>query len=156
MVAGSISGSGSLVVRVGRTGDDTALAGIMRLVADAQASKSGTQALADRAAAWLFLLALAVAALTLVVWALLRPGDPGFVLERVVTVLVIACPHALGLAIPLVAQISTALGARSGLLVRDRRALEDARRIDVVLFDKTGTLTEGRLGVAAIVAADGE
>jgi Cu2+-exporting ATPase len=156
VVAGSISGSGSLVVRVTKTGGDTALAGIMRLVSEAQASKSGTQILADRAAAWLFYVALAVAVLTLVVWVLLRPDDPAFVLERVVTVLVIACPHALGLAIPLVAQISTALGARNGLLIRDRHAMEDARRIDVVLFDKTGTLTEGRQGVAAVVAADGD
>jgi Cu2+-exporting ATPase len=153
VVAGSISGSGSLVVRVTKLGGDTALAGIMRLVADAQASKSGTQVLADRAAAWLFYVALAVASLTLVVWAILRPDDPGFVLERVVTVLVIACPHALGLAIPLVAQISTALGARRGLLIRDRHAMEDARLIDVVLFDKTGTLTEGRQGVVSIVTA---
>lgn len=156
VVAGSISGSGSIVVRVTKTGGDTALAGIMRLVADAQASKSGTQVLADRAAAWLFYVALAVASVTLVVWAVLRPGDPGFVLERVVTVLVIACPHALGLAIPLVAQISTALGARRGLLIRDRHAMEDARLIDVVLFDKTGTLTEGRQGVVSVVAAPTE
>ncbi|WP_025157414.1 copper-translocating P-type ATPase [Leifsonia aquatica] len=154
VVAGSISGSGSLVVRVGRTGGDTALAGIMRLVSDAQASKSETQVLADRAAAWLFYVALAVATMTLVAWVILRPGDPAFVLERVVTVLVIACPHALGLAIPLVAQISTAIGARNGLLIRDRHAMEDARRIDVVLFDKTGTLTEGRQGVASIAADD--
>ncbi|MEO7018061.1 MAG: heavy metal translocating P-type ATPase [Leifsonia sp.] len=155
VVAGSISGSGSLVVRVTKLGGDTALAGIMRLVSDAQASKSGTQVLADRAAGWLFYVALAAASLTLVVWAILRPGDPGFVLERVVTVLVIACPHALGLAIPLVAQISTVLGARNGLLIRDRHAMEDARTIDVVLFDKTGTLTEGRQGVVAVVPADG-
>ncbi|MFF1875743.1 HAD-IC family P-type ATPase, partial [Kitasatospora herbaricolor] len=146
VVAGSISGSGSLVVRVTKLGGDTALAGIMRLVSDAQASKSRTQVLADRAAAWLFYVALAVASLTLVVWVILRPDDPAFVLERVVTVLVIACPHALGLAIPLVAQISTAIGARNGLLIRDRHAMEDARLIDVVLFDKTGTLTEGRQG----------
>jgi Cu2+-exporting ATPase len=156
VVAGSISGSGSLIVRVGKTGGDTALAGIMRLVEDAQASKSGTQILADRAAAWLFYVALAVATVTLVVWVLLRPGDPAFVLERVVTVLIIACPHALGLAIPLVAQISTAIGARNGLLIRDRHAMEDARRIDVVLFDKTGTLTEGRQGVASVTAEDDE
>lgn len=156
VVAGSISGSGSLVVRVTRTGGDTAIAGIMRLVSDAQASKSGTQVLADRAAALLFYVALAAASLTLVVWAILRPEEPAFVLERVVTVLVIACPHALGLAIPLVAQISTAIGARNGLLIRDRHAMEDARLIDVVLFDKTGTLTEGRQGVATVVATDGD
>jgi Cu2+-exporting ATPase len=155
VVAGSIAASGALVVRVTRLGSDTALAGIMRLVSDAQASKSSTQILADRAAAWLFYVALAAAAVTLLVWALLRPGDQAFVLERVVTVLIIACPHALGLAIPLVAQISTARGARHGLLIRDRHAMEDARLIDVVLFDKTGTLTEGRLGVASVVASDG-
>lgn len=156
VVAGSISGSGSLVVRVTKTGGDTALAGIMRLVSDAQASKSGTQILADRAAGLLFYVALAAASLTLVVWAILRPDEPGFVLERVVTVLVIACPHALGLAIPLVAQISTAIGAKNGLLIRDRHAMEDARLIDVVLFDKTGTLTEGRQGVASVQATDGD
>jgi P-type Cu2+ transporter len=155
VIGGSINGSGALTVRVTKVGEDTALAGIMRLVADAQASKSGAQILADRAAAWLFYVALGAAALTLVAWWLLRPGDPGFVLERVVTVLIIACPHALGLAIPLVAQISTALGARQGLLIRSRIALEEARRIDVVLFDKTGTLTRGRLGVSDVVAAEG-
>jgi Cu2+-exporting ATPase len=156
VVAGSINGSGSLTVRVDRVGGDTAIAGIMRMVADAQASKSGAQVLADRAAAWLFYLALAAAAVTLAVWMLLRPGDPGFVLERVVTVLIIACPHALGLAIPLVAQLSTAIGARNGLLVRSRRALEEARGVDVVLFDKTGTLTRGEQGVTDVVAADGD
>ncbi|HUG50767.1 MAG TPA: heavy metal translocating P-type ATPase, partial [Terrimesophilobacter sp.] len=156
VIGGSINGSGALTVRVTKVGDDTALAGIMRLVADAQASKSGAQILADRAAAWLFYVAIGAAALTLVAWWLLQPDDPGFVLERVVTVLIIACPHALGLAIPLVAQISTALGARQGLLIRSRLALEEARRVDVVLFDKTGTLTRGSLGVSDVVAAEGE
>jgi Cu2+-exporting ATPase len=155
VIGGSINGSGALTVRVTKVGDDTALAGIMRLVADAQASKSGAQILADRAAAWLFYVAIGAAALTLVAWWLLQPDDPGFVLERVVTVLIIACPHALGLAIPLVAQISTALGARQGLLIRSRLALEEARRVDVVLFDKTGTLTRGSLGVSDVVAAEG-
>jgi Cu2+-exporting ATPase len=155
VVAGSINRTGSLTIEVTRTGSDTALAGVMKLVADAQASKSGVQVLADRAASWLFYVALAAALLTLAAWWLLDPTDPAFVIERVVTVLVIACPHALGLAIPLVAQISTALGAKNGILVRSRAALEDARRIQVVLFDKTGTLTEGRQGVTAVVAADG-
>ncbi|GAB3036344.1 heavy metal translocating P-type ATPase [Parafrigoribacterium mesophilum] len=155
VIGGSINGSGALTVRVTKIGDETALAGIMRLVAEAQASKSGAQILADRAAAWLFYVALAAAALTLAAWWLIRPDDPGFVLERVVTVLIIACPHALGLAIPLVAQISTALAARHGLLIRSRVALEEARRVDVVLFDKTGTLTRGRLGVSDVVAAEG-
>jgi Cu2+-exporting ATPase len=155
VVAGSINGSGALTVRVTKTGDDTAIAGVMRLVADAQASKSGAQVLADRAAALLFYVALGAAVVTLVAWSLLSPDDPAFVIERVVTVLIIACPHALGLAIPLVAQLSTAIGARKGLLVRSRAALEDARNIQVVLFDKTGTLTEGRQGVADVVATAG-
>ena len=153
VIAGSINGGGSLTVRVDKVGDDTALAGVMRMVADAQASKSGVQVLADRAAAWLFYLALAAALITLVVWLLLRPDQPNFVLERVVTVLVIACPHALGLAIPLVAQISTSLGAKNGLLVSSRSALEEARNVKVVLFDKTGTLTRGEQGVTDVVAA---
>lgn len=154
VVAGSIA-SGALTVEVTRTGGDTALAGIMKLVSDAQASRSPAQLLADRAAALLFYVALATALLTLLVWWLLRPDDPSFVLERVVAVLVIACPHALGLAIPLVAQISTALAARRGILIRSRAALEDAKDIDVVLFDKTGTLTEGRQALAQVTAASG-
>jgi len=152
VIAGSLNGAGALTVRVTKTGDDTAIAGVMKLVADAQASKSGAQVLADRAAALLFYVALGAAVITLVVWALISPDDPAFVIERVVTVLIIACPHALGLAIPLVAQLSTAIGAKKGLLIRSRAALEDARNIDVVLFDKTGTLTEGRQGVVRIVS----
>jgi Cu2+-exporting ATPase len=155
VIAGSINGAGSLTVRVAKTGSDTALAGVMKLVADAQASKSGTQVLADRAAALLFYVALGAAIITLIVWSLISPDDPAFVIERVVTVLIIACPHALGLAIPLVAQLSTAIGAKRGLLVRSRAALEDARNIQVVLFDKTGTLTEGRQGVADLIPAAG-
>jgi Cu2+-exporting ATPase len=155
VVGGSIATSGALTVRVTRVGDDTALAGVMRLVADAQASKGRAQLLADRAAALLFYVALASALVTLVVWLILKPGDPAFVLERVVTVLVIACPHALGLAIPLVASLSTAIGARRGILIRSRPALEQARDVDVVLFDKTGTLTEGRQRVARQVDAVG-
>ena len=150
VIAGSLNGSGSLTVRVTKVGADTAIAGVMKLVADAQASKSGAQVLADRAAALLFYVALGAAVLTLIAWALISPDDPAFVIERVVTVLIIACPHALGLAIPLVAQLSTAIGAKNGLLIRSRAALEDARTIQVVLFDKTGTLTEGKQGVAAV------
>ncbi len=154
VIAGSVNGGGgALTVRVTKLGDDTALAGVMRLVAEAQASKSGAQLLADRAAGWLFYLAIAVAVITLVVWVLLRPGDPAFIAERVVTVLVIACPHALGLAIPLVAQLTTAIGARRGILVRSRAALEDAREVDVVLFDKTGTLTTGTQGLVRVIPA---
>ena len=156
VVGGSINASGALTVEVTRVGGDTAVAGVMKLVADAQSSKGAAQLLADRAAAVLFYVALAAAIVTLVVWLVLKPGDPAFVLERVVTVLVIACPHALGLAIPLVAQLSTAIGARRGILVRSRAALEQARDVDVVLFDKTGTLTEGRQGVGSVVVAPGE
>ena len=155
VVGGSIATSGALTVRVTRVGDDTALAGVMRLVAEAQASKGRAQLLADRAAAVLFYVALASAVVTLIAWLFLKPGDPAFVLERVVTVLVIACPHALGLAIPLVASLSTAIGARRGILIRNRAALEQARDVDVVLFDKTGTLTEGRQRVARQVDAVG-
>ena len=155
VVAGSINRSGALTVKVSRIGADTALAGVMKLVADAQASKSAVQVLADRAAGWLFYVALAAALVTLAVWSFVNPSDPAFIVERVVTVLVIACPHALGLAIPLVAQISTSLGAKNGILVRDRAALEQARGLQVVLFDKTGTLTEGRLGVTKVVPAKG-
>ena len=155
VIAGSVNGSGSLTVRVTKTGGDTALAGIMKLVAEAQSSKSTAQLLADRAAAILFYVALGAAIITLITWVLLRPDDPAFVLERVVSVLVIACPHALGLAIPLVSQISTSLGARNGILIRNRVALERAKSIDVVLFDKTGTLTTGKQGVATVVAVEG-
>jgi Cu2+-exporting ATPase len=151
VVAGTVNGSGSLTIRVTKVGDDTALAGVMKLVAEAQASKSGAQILADRAAGWLFYIAVGAAIVTGGVWYLIMPSDPNFILERVVTVLVIACPHALGLAIPLVAQISTSLGARRGILIRSRAALEDARLVSIVLFDKTGTLTEGRQGVDRVV-----
>jgi Cu2+-exporting ATPase len=154
VIGGSINGSGSLRLRVTATGDQTALAGIMRLVAEAQQSKSATQVLADRAAGWLFYIALAVAALTAVVWSLLGGWNLA-VIERVVTVLVIACPHALGLAVPLVVAISTSLAARNGILVRNRLALEAARNVDVVIFDKTGTLTEGKQGVVALAVAPG-
>ncbi len=154
VIAGTINGDGSLRVQVTATGEATALAGIMRLVAQAQQSKSKTQLLADRAAGWLFYIALAVAAITAVAWTL-AVGFNLDVLERVVTVLVIACPHALGLAVPLVVAISTSMGATNGILVRDRLALEEAREIDVVIFDKTGTLTKGEFGVVATATADG-
>jgi P-type Cu2+ transporter len=155
VIAGTVNGSGSLRLEVTGIGERTALAGIMRLVAQAQSSKSRAQALADRAAFLLTLVALGAGALTLVVWLLLRPGDPAFAIERVVTVLVIACPHALGLAIPLVIAISTTLGANNGLLVRDRRGLEEARNLNAVVFDKTGTLTKGEFGVVDIAVIDG-
>jgi len=146
VIAGTINGEGSLRVRVSAIGEQTALAGIMRLVAEAQKSKSRTQILADKAAGWLFYLALAVAALTAIGWTT-AIGFNLFTLERIVTVLVIACPHALGLAVPLVVAISTTSAANNGILVRNRLALESAREIDVVIFDKTGTLTKGEQGV---------
>ncbi|MEP6895527.1 MAG: copper-translocating P-type ATPase [Chloroflexota bacterium] len=149
VIAGTINGEGSLRVRVSAIGEQTALAGIMRLVAEAQKSKSRTQILADKAAGWLFYLALAVAALTAVGWTI-AIGFNLFTLERIVTVLVIACPHALGLAVPLVVAISTTSAARNGILVRDRLALESAREINIVVFDKTGTLTKGEQGVVGI------
>src|SRR6266498_2187842 len=149
VIAGTINGDGSLRVRVTATGDQTALAGIMRLVEQAQQSKSKTQLLADQAAGWLFYIALAVATLTAIAW-ILAIGFNIEVLKRVVTVLVIACPHALGLAVPLVVAITTSIGARNGILVRNRLSLEAARNINVVVFDKTGTLTEGKFGVVGI------
>jgi Cu2+-exporting ATPase len=154
VIAGTVNGAGSLRVEVTGTGEKTALAGIMRLVETAQTSRSRAQALADRAAFLLTLVAVAAATITAIGWSL--AGAAGaFVVERVVTVLVIACPHALGLAIPLVIAISTTLGARSGLLVRDRRGLEEARRLTTVVFDKTGTLTLGEHRVVAIEAGAG-
>ncbi|HVQ46325.1 MAG TPA: copper-translocating P-type ATPase [Gemmatimonadales bacterium] len=154
VIAGTVNGSGSLRVRVTGTGERTALAGIMRLVSQAQSSRSRAQALADRAAFWLTLVALGAGALTLIGW-LAAGAGAAFAVERLVTTLVIACPHALGLAIPLVIAISTTLGARSGLLVRDRRGLEEARNLTSVVFDKTGTLTRGEFGVVGIATADG-
>lgn len=153
VIAGTINGSGALSVRIEKIGGDTALAGIMKLVADAQASKSTTQILADKAAFYLTFVALGAALVTALSWWSLG-ANAGFILERVVTVLVIACPHALGLAVPLVTAISTTLAAKNGLLVRQRMALEAARNIDVVLFDKTGTLTKGQQGVVEVVADD--
>ncbi len=154
VIAGTVNGSGSLRVVVTGTGERTALAGIMRLVAEAQRSKSRAQVLADRAAAWLTVIALAAGGATLIAW-LAIGADTAFAVERFVTVLVIACPHALGLAVPLVVAISTTMGARSGLLVRDRRGLEEARLLDTVVFDKTGTLTLGEHRVVAVHRSSG-
>jgi Cu2+-exporting ATPase len=154
VIAGTTNGAGSLRVRVTGTGDRTALAGIMRLVEQAQSSRSRAQALADRAAFWLTCVALGTGVLTLVGW-IVAGATAAYAVERLVTVLVIACPHALGLAIPLVIAISTTLGARSGLLVRDRRGLEEARNVTAVVFDKTGTLTRGEFGVGAVTPAAG-
>jgi P-type Cu2+ transporter len=155
VIAGTVNGSGSLRVKVTGTGEHTALAGIMRLVAQAQSSRSRAQALADRAAFYLTVIAIVSALATLAAW-LLAGATPAFAVERVVTVLVIACPHALGLAIPLVIAISTTLGARAGLLVRNRRGLEEARNLNVVVFDKTGTLTRGEFRVVEVMPAPGQ
>ncbi len=137
-----------LRVEVTATGDDTALAGIRKLVADAQASSSRAQRIADRAAGWLFWFALAAAAITALVWSMV--GMPDMAVVRAITVLVIACPHALGLAIPLVVSIATERAARGGVLIKDRLALESMRTVDAVLFDKTGTLTKGEPTVTGI------
>jgi Cu2+-exporting ATPase len=153
VIAGTVASGGSLRVRVTAVGEQTALSGIMRLVAAAQASGSRTQALADRAAAILFYVAVASGAITLTYWWF--SGDKEHALIRTATVLIIACPHALGLAIPLVIAISTSLGAQNGLLVKDRLALERARNLDMVIFDKTGTLTRGSPALSGVAAAPG-
>ncbi len=152
VVAGSVSTDSAVRVEVTAVGEDTALAGIGRLVAEAQQSRSHTQVLADRAAALLFYVALGAAIITGIVWVLLGEVDEAVV--RVVTVLVISCPHALGLAIPLTTALSSAMAARNGILIKDRLALESSRRVDTVLFDKTGTLTKGEHVVVAVASAD--
>jgi len=152
VVAGTVVAGGSLRIRITAVGDGTALSGIMRMVAEAQSSSSRAQALADRAAAILFYVALSAAAITFVFWWI--DGDRAGALVRTATVLVIACPHALGLAIPLVIAISTSIGARNGLLVKNRIALERARNLNVVIFDKTGTLTKGQPALTAVSGAD--
>ena len=154
VIAGSMNGDGSLKIQVTKIGEHTFLAGVMRLVVEAESSKSRLQMLSDRAAYYLTLVALGAGGVTFIAW-LMADAGLVFATERVVSVLVIACPHALGLAVPLVASISTTMAARSGLLVRRRLALEAARNIDVVLFDKTGTLTRGEFGVDTIFPAEG-
>jgi Cu2+-exporting ATPase len=154
VIGGTVNQAGSLRVAVTGTGEHGTLAGIIRLVEQAQSSRSRAQAVADRAAFWLTVMALAAGGLTLVGW-LSAGAGAAFAVERLVTVLVIACPHALGLAVPLVIAISTTLGAQSGLLVRDRRGLEEARLLQVVVFDKTGTLTLGAHRVVALRSAEG-
>ncbi|HMQ36007.1 MAG TPA: heavy metal translocating P-type ATPase [Micropruina sp.] len=153
VTAGTVATDSGLRVQVTATGDDTTLAGIRRLVARAQASSSRAQRIADRAAAWLFWFALAAAIVTAIVWTV--AGDPDAAVVRTITVLVIACPHALGLAIPLVVSIATERAARGGVLVSDRLALESMRTIEVVLFDKTGTLTRGEPTVTGVEPVPG-
>ncbi|BDA73910.1 heavy metal translocating P-type ATPase [Calothrix sp. PCC 7716] len=152
VVAGGVNGEGALTIKVTRTGDKTTLSQIMRLVEEAQASKSQYQTLADQLAYWLTLIAIGVATLTFIVWLSVGTGGLTFAINRAVTVLVIACPHALGLAIPLVLVNATAMAAKNGILVRNREAFERARGIQTIAFDKTGTLTEGQFGVQRIYA----
>ncbi len=155
VIGGSINGEGSLTIEVKNTGEDSFLSNVINLVRSAQASKSKTQNLANRAAFWLTLIALGGGAATFLVWTWILHMDFSFALERTVTVMVIACPHALGLAVPLVVAVSTALSARNGLLIRNRTAFETARNLQAIIFDKTGTLTEGRFGVTDVVLLDG-
>ncbi len=154
VIGGSVNGEGSITVEVRKTGKDSYLSQVINLVREAQESKSKTQDLANRAAMWLTVIALGGGAVTLFVWLVLINKDFAFSLERTVTVMVITCPHALGLAIPLVVAVSTALSAGNGLLIRDRSAFEKARNIQAIIFDKTGTLTEGKFGVTDTVVLD--
>ncbi len=147
VIGGAINGEGSLTVEIKKTGKDSFLSQVIELVREAQESKSKTQDLANRAALWLTIIALGGGAITLFAWLVIMNKDFAFALERTVTVMVITCPHALGLAVPLVVAVSTALSARNGLLIRNRAAFEKARNIQAIIFDKTGTLTEGRFGV---------
>jgi len=156
VIGGSLNGEGSLTVEVQKTGKDSFISQVIELVNEAQAAKSQTQNLADRAAFWLTIIALSAGAITLVAWYALAGSAFAFALERSVTVMVITCPHALGLAIPLVVTVSTALAARQGFLIRNRTAFENARNLRAVVFDKTGTLTEGQFGVTETVQLAGE
>jgi Cu2+-exporting ATPase len=156
VIGGSLNGEGSLTVEVQKTGEDSFISQVIALVDEAQAAKSQTQNLADRAAFWLTIIALSAGLITLVVWYALAGSEFVFALERSVTVMVITCPHALGLAIPLVVTVSTALAAQHGFLIRNRTSFENARNIQAVVFDKTGTLTEGRFGVTDTVKLAGE
>ncbi|MDD3318129.1 MAG: heavy metal translocating P-type ATPase [Methanosarcina sp.] len=155
VIGGSINGEAAFVVRVEKTGKDTYLSQVVELVRAAQESKSKTQDLANRAAMYLTIIALTVGTLTFILW-ILFGQQLVFALERAVTVMVITCPHALGLAIPLVVAVSTSIAAKSGLLIRDRQAFERARNLQAIIFDKTGTLTEGRFGITDVVSLSGE
>ncbi|HUS80475.1 MAG TPA: copper-translocating P-type ATPase [Armatimonadota bacterium] len=154
VIGGAVNGDGSLEVQIEKTGEETYLSQVIRLVQQAQQSRSRSQDLANRAAFWLTIISLTCGAVTLAAWLMLGRQFE-FALERTITVMVITCPHALGLAVPLVIAVSTSLAARAGLLIRDRTAFEMARRIQAVVFDKTGTLTEGRFGVQQVAAAEG-
>lgn len=154
VIGGSINGEGSLVISVEKTGKDTFLSGVIKLVKEAQAIKSKTQDIANRAAYWLTIIALSGGGITFLVWILLPIGNLTFAMERMVTVMVITCPHALGLAVPLVVAKSTSLAALHGLLIRDRTAFEEARNTQAIIFDKTGTLTKGMFGITEVLLFD--
>lgn len=154
VIGGSINGEGSLKIEVEKTGDETFLSQVVKLVREAQESKSQTQNLANKAAFWLTIVAISAGAITMFTWLLFTGESFNFALSRTVTVMVITCPHALGLAIPLVVAVSTALSAKSGLLIRNRTAFEQARNIQAVIFDKTGTLTKGEFGVTETISFD--
>lgn len=149
IIGGSINGEGLLKFKVSKVGDETFLSQVIKLVKEAQASKSNTQRLADIAARWLFYIAITAGTVTFIAWMMIR-GDLSFAVERAVTVVIISCPHALGLATPLVTSVSTSIGAKRGLLIRDRAAFENARKLSSVVFDKTGTLTEGEFGITDV------
>lgn len=155
VIGGSINGEGSITAKVNKTGEDSFLSQVIKLVKEAQESKSRTQDLANRAAVWLTIIAIVGGAITLFVWFYIMKADFAFAIERTVTVMVITCPHALGLAVPLVVAVSTAISASNGLLIRDRAAFERARNIQAIIFDKTGTLTEGKFGVTDTIMFSG-
>jgi Cu2+-exporting ATPase len=152
VVGGSINGEGAIVIKVSRIGADSYISGVIRLVREAQGSRSAAQDLANRAAFWLTILALSGGAMTLVGWSIFTSQSLAFAMERAVTVMVMTCPHALGLAVPLVVSISTTLAAKHGLLIRNRIAFEQARNIQAVIFDKTGTLTRGEFGITKVIS----
>lgn len=156
VIGGAVNAEGSITVEVTKTGEDSYLSQVMKLVEEAQATKSRTQNLADRAAFYLTIVALGGGAITFSVWFAIVGFDIAYAMERAVTVMVMACPHALGLAVPLVVAVSTALSAGNGLLIRNRTAFESARNIQAVVFDKTGTLTQGKFGVTDVILLDGE
>lgn len=156
VIGGSINGEGSVTVRIKRIGKDSFLSQVIALVTEAQQSKSKTQNLADRAAFWLTVVAVAGGVITFFLWNFLSENTTAFALERTVTVMVIACPHALGLAIPLVVAVSTSIAASNGFLIRNRTAFEKARKVNAIVFDKTGTLTEGNFGVTEIIKFSGD
>ncbi len=154
VIGGALNGEGSITIEIQKTGKESFIFGVVKLVREAQASKSKTQDIANRAAVWLTIIALGGGVLTFSIWFFVTSYDLSFAMERSVTVMVIACPHALGLAIPLVVAVSTSIAATHGLLIRDRTAFEQARHIQAIIFDKTGTLTKGEFGVTEVIIID--